>query len=455
MARRYEILSIGNAIADVLIHVPEAVIDDLSLEKGAMRLVDADTSARLVAAMGAASSTPIATAAGGSAANTAACVGLLGGRSAYIGKVADDDLGRFFRQSMEAAGVDFYCSTPHDRVPTATCVAAVTPDGERTMSTYLGACRELGPDDVDEELVREAELLFLEGYLLDSPSSKDALLKACRVAKSCGTTVAISLSDANCVRRHLHTLRMLAENDLVNVIVANEREISALFDVGSAEEAFTAILRDLWQTCVVTLGGEGAAVARGFGDGLDHDIYLHVGRVPAGKVEKIVDLVGAGDSFAAGYLLGLVRWSDQMRAAALGAACAANVISGSGARPVRPFVDDPEIAARIAPTPRTTAEAVAALLAFDETAKRLVQSHRRTGTIDATDWERVIDRSYEMLQQGDDHLTAYMASFRLFARGLADPRQPGWQDLRTMCVVSRRAAFNYHLADCIPDAHDF
>jgi sugar/nucleoside kinase (ribokinase family) len=455
LTRKYEILAIGNAIADVLGHVPENFITDLALEKGAMRLVDAETSAVMLEAMENSSSLRLQTAAGGSAANTAACIGLLGGRAAYIGKVADDALGAFFRESMEAAGVDFYCSTPHDSVPTATCVAAVTPDGERTMSTHLGACRELGPDDVDEGLVHSAELVFLEGYLLDSPSSTAALLKACKAANEVGTTVAISLSDANCVRRHIDTLRMLVENNLVQVIVANDKEIAAFFDVSTAEDAFPIILRDLYQTCVVTLGGDGAAIIEGFGDELDHDAVIHVRRVPAARVEKIVDLVGAGDSFAAGYLLGYVRWGDEVRAAGLGAACAANVISGAGARPARPFLQDSEIAQRIAPTPRTTAGAVATLLAFDEAAKRYVEAHDETDAHDPKAWSAIIDLSGAIAALGDDHLTAYMAAFRLYARGLENPLYPNWQDHQTMCVIARRTAFTHHLADSLPQKFTF
>jgi sugar/nucleoside kinase (ribokinase family) len=455
LTRQYEILAIGNAITDILGHVPECFITELALEKGAMRLVDSKASEMLLGAMDGASTTPLQMSAGGSAANTAACIGLLGGRAAYIGKVADDALGVFFRESMEAAGVDFYCSTPHNGVPTATCLAAVTPDGERTMSTYLGACRELGPDDVDEMLVQNADLVFLEGYLLDSPSSKKALLKACRAARSVGTTVAISLSDANCVRRNLATLRNLVEKNLVQVILANDREIAALFEVATAEEAFAVILRDLYQTCVVTLGDKGAAIVHGFGDGDDHSTDTHVRRIPAKPVGKIVDLVGAGDSFAAGYLLGSVRWDDDVRAASLGAACAANVISGSGARPAIPFLQDAEIARCIAPTPRTTATAVAALLAFDEAAGRYVAAHRETDAPDRRAWMAVLDQSDVIGTMSDDHLTAYMAAFRLYARGLDDPRYPNWRDHQTMCVIARRAAFKHHVADRLPETFTF
>lgn len=450
LTRKYEIVAIGNAIADVLGHVPESFLVDLGLEKGSMRLVDAKASSSIFSEMERATTTPIRTAAGGSAANTAACIGLLGGRAAYIGKVANDALGAFFRDSMEAAGVDFHCANPHGDVPTATCVAAVTPDGERTMSTYLGACRELGPDDIDASLVQEAELLFLEGYLLDSPSSSEALLKACRAARSVGATVAISLSDANCVRRHLPTLRHLIDKNLVDVILANDREIAALFEVDKADEAFPLILSHLLQTCVVTLGGEGAAVVRGFGDDLDHDVGLHVARVPAIDVETIVDLVGAGDSFAAGYLLGHVRWGDEKRAASLGAACAANVISGAGARPIKPFLQDAEIARRIAPTPRTNESAVATLIAFDNAAQRYVATHRKNGGSAHAEWLEIIDLTNEMLAHGDDHLMAYAAAFRLYARGLDNPLYRNWRDHQTMSAVTRRTAFTHHLADCLP-----
>lgn len=447
MTRKYELLSIGNAIADVLGHVPEEFINDNGLEKGAMRLVDSEMSAQLLESL---RSGPIMTTAGGSAANTAACVGLLGGRSAYIGKVGTDALGDLFRKSMETAGVDFHCASPHDIVPTATCVAAVTPDGERTMNTYLGACRELGPEDIPEDLVMDSELLLLEGYLLDSPTSAEALRHACRIARRAATPVAISLSDANCVRRHLKTLRELIDHCLVQIIVANEKEMAALFEVETAEEAFKLALRDLVQTCVVTMGSKGAVVFSGFGDGLGHDVGTHVRRIPAAAVETIVDLVGAGDSFAAGFLLGHVRWADDVRAASLGAACAAAVISAAGARPARPFPEYENVQQQIKPRPRDATarfcdEAVAALLAFDRAALAHLERFHEAGEHDPATWSEVIDRSDAMSSMGDDHLLAYMSSFRLLSHRLRDGLNINDGEYRTICINARRNAFKHHV----------
>ncbi|MNU37263.1 Ribokinase [compost metagenome] len=330
MAREYEILSIGNAIVDILSHVGENFISTHALDKGTMRLVDEAQSKAMLSTLAGTMQAP-----GGSAANTAACVASLGATSAYIGKVAEDDLGLAFRQGMGEAGVDFSGGELHEGVSTANCLAVVTPDGERTMSTFLGACRELSAADISEELVAASKILFLEGYLLDSPKSSAALQKAADDASTNGTLVALTLSDANCVRRNSMAFRSLINDGRgghVDVLIANEKEIAALLEVLGIEaedtERAISICRDRFDfTTVVTLGPEGAVSISG----------KTVTAVPAIPVDRIVDLVGAGDSFAAGFLVGHARGLPAEECLKLGAACASEIITTDGARPLRPL----------------------------------------------------------------------------------------------------------------------
>lgn len=335
MTAKYEVLSIGNAIVDILSHVEEDFISIHALQKGTMRLVDENQSKAMLATLGGTMQAP-----GGSAANTAACVASLGASSAYIGKIAEDALGLAFRQGMGDAGVDFSGGELQDSVSTANCLAVVTPDGERTMSTYLGACRELSADDISEELVASSKILFLEGYLFDSPKSAAALQKAAADARANGTLVALTLSDANCVRRNAPLFSSVVfgnslqrgNNGLVDVLIANEKEIAALLEVlgfqAEDTERAISICRDHFRfTTVVTLGPEGAASISG----------KTVTTVPAIPVDRIVDLVGAGDSFAAGYLVGHARDLPAEECLKLGAACASEIITTDGARPLRPL----------------------------------------------------------------------------------------------------------------------
>ena len=330
---KYEILSIGNAIVDILSHVDEEFLTRHSLEKGAMRLVDEATSRALLSTL-----SDTLQASGGSAANTAACIASLGASSAYIGKVADDELGHAFREDMGRAGVDFGSGEPFDAVATANCLAVVTPDGERTMSTFLGACRELSKNDISEHLVASSRIVFLEGYLFDNASSAKALHAAAHIARSAGREVALTLSDANCVRRNRELFKSMLVDGLVDVLIANEKEISALLEDVLAEiTAHEAIefCRSFSFITVVTLGPHGAAV---IADG-------EVSRAPAFVVDAVIDLVGAGDAFAAGYLVGHARGLPPLECLTLGAACAAEIITTNGARPNRPLSTLPAVAA--------------------------------------------------------------------------------------------------------------
>jgi sugar/nucleoside kinase (ribokinase family) len=231
---------------------------------------------------------------------------------------------------MGDAGVTFSSGKPFDAVATANCLAVVTPDGERTMSTFLGACRELSSTDISEDLVRESKLVFLEGYLFDSPNSGTALRRTITVAKKNGVPVALTLSDANCVRRNLDAFWYQIIRGNVDVLIANEKEIAALFEdehPGLTTDAAIELCHDFKCTTVVTLGADGAvAVSNGA-----------ITRVPALAVNRIVDLVGAGDSFAAGYLVGHARDLPMGERLTLGAACAAEIITTNGARPARPL----------------------------------------------------------------------------------------------------------------------
>jgi Sugar kinases, ribokinase family len=329
MSREFEVLSIGNAIVDILSHVGEDFIVQHGLQKGTMRLVDENQSRAMLAELG-----ETLQASGGSAANTAACIASLGASSAYIGKVAEDALGAAFREDMERAGVEFASGAAFDAIPTANCLAVVTPDGERTMSTFLGACRELGGADIPENLVAASDIVFLEGYLLDSGVSQTAIASAVRFARKYGSRVALTLSDANCVRRNRKAFKELIAVGLVDILIANEKEIVALLEdnePGITVEAAIEHCRSFDFTAVVTMGAHGAAAVEGGS----------VSRVEAFRVDRIVDLVGAGDSFAAGYLVGHARGLKPEDRLTLGAACAAEIITTNGARPSRPLAELP------------------------------------------------------------------------------------------------------------------
>lgn len=338
MSALHEVLSIGNAIVDVLSHVEEDFIPNHGLEKGTMRLIDSDMAVALLEGLD-----QKILASGGSAANTAACIASLGAGSAYIGKVANDANGIAFGLEMDSLGVMFESGTPCETVPTATCIAVVTPDGERTMSTFLGACRELEGKDIPDELVASSKTLFLEGYLLDNPSTTLAVEKAARRAKEAGREVVLSLSDANCVRRNRIQFNKLLAESLVDVVIANEKEIAALLEAEhgavTPHEAIE-ICRRFPFTSVVTLGPMGAAVVRGG----------TVERAAAYPVDAVVDLVGAGDAFAAGYLVGHSRGFKPLECLQLGAACAAEIITTNGARPHRPLLSLPRVQSILAGT---------------------------------------------------------------------------------------------------------
>ena len=310
-----DVVGIGNAMVDVLARTDDAFLDAHGLAKGAMTLVDATQSDALYDAMG-----PGVEISGGSAGNTMAGVAALGGIGAFIGKVRDDQLGGVFGHDIRAAGVQFDTPAATDGASTARCLVLVTPDAQRTMCTYLGACVELGPDDVDAALIAAAEVTYLEGYLWDPPRAKEAFRKALGVAHANGRRVALTLSDPFCVDRHRAEFRELAA-DHIDILFANESEIMSLYEV----DDFDAALQQVRGDCAVaalTRSEKGSVIVAGD--------EVHV--IDAHPVAEVVDATGAGDLYAAGVLYGLTHGWDLASAGRLGGLAAAEVISHIGAR---------------------------------------------------------------------------------------------------------------------------
>ena len=314
---RYDVLGIGNAIVDVLARAEEDFLLRQGMRKGGMALIDANRAEAIYAAMG-----PAVEVSGGSAANTIVGVASLGARSAFIGKVKDDLLGRAFAHDIRAAGVTFATTPAADGVPTGRCYVLVTPDGERTMNTFLGAAQDLHPADIDADMIAASAITYLEGYLWDPKNAKDAFLKAAKIAHDAGRIVALTLSDAFCVDRYRSEFLHLMRSKTVDLILANETELHSLYQTADFEAAVAALRADV-ATAVVTRSEKGCLVISP--DGME--------AVPAFPVERVVDTTGAGDLFAAGFLCGLARGADDRSCGRLGALAAAEVIQHLGARP--------------------------------------------------------------------------------------------------------------------------
>ena len=311
-----DVTGIGNAIVDVLAHAEDAFIAAQGLTKGTMALIDETRARALYAQMGQAVEVS-----GGSAANTIAGIASLGGRAAYVGKVARDQLGEVFSHDIRAVGVHFESVASESGVPTARCFVLVTPDAQRTLNTYLGACLELGPADIDEALIARSKVVYLEGYLWDPPAAKEAFVKAATLARRAGRKVALSLSDPFCVQRHRRELEELVDAH-VDILFANEHEVCALYEAPQLEQAMAAV-RGRCELSVLTLSDKGSVVLAG------NDTFA----VQAAKVDKVVDTTGAGDLYAAGFLYGYTQGRPPAECGRLGAICAAEVISHFGARP--------------------------------------------------------------------------------------------------------------------------
>lgn len=312
----FDVLGIGNAIVDVLTKADDAFLSQHGLVKGSMMLIDEARADTLYAAMG-----PGVEISGGSCGNTMAGVASFGGKGAYIGKVRDDQLGAVFGHDLKATGVSFETASATSGPATARCLILVTPDAQRTMNTYLGACTGLGPADIDVARVGSAQVTYVEGYLWDAPAAKHAVLKAFDAAHAAGRKVSITLSDSFCVHRYREEFRDLIRNK-VDILFGNEAEIKALYEVETFEEALEAARKEA-KIAALTRSEKGSVVIKG------SETY----EVPAAPVAKVVDTTGAGDLYASGFLFGYTHGKPLAECARLGGIAAAEVISHVGARP--------------------------------------------------------------------------------------------------------------------------
>jgi len=311
-----DVLTIGNAIVDVLARVEDHFLQENKLTKAAMRLIEETEAHRLYDQIG-----PSVVISGGSAANTAAGVASFGGRGSFIGKVRDDQLGEFFTHDIRAAGVSFEVSFSNSGPATARSFILVTPDGERTMNTYLGACVTLSEEDIDKRAVEQAQITYLEGYLWDPPAAKQAFVKAARLARAASRKVALTLSDSFCVDRHRKSFQDLIVRD-IDILFANEKELKSLYLAPTFDDALQRARQEV-ELAVLTRSEAGSVI-------VTKDEF-HV--VEAEKVAKVVDVTGAGDLYASGFLFGLTHGRSLSECGRLGSLAAAEVISHLGARP--------------------------------------------------------------------------------------------------------------------------
>lgn len=319
---RFDVVGLGNAIVDVIAAVEDSFLDKFNIRKNGMTLIEEARADALTAAAGDARFLS-----GGSGANTIAGVASFGGRAAYIGKVADDPLGEVFRRDMAAVGVPFDTSPLVEGPATARSIIFVTPDGARSMNTFLGASVEFSAADVDETVVRDGAILYLEGYLFDKDVAKAAFVHASEIASAAGRKVALTLSDNFCVERHRESFHHLIRNH-VDILFANEEELLSLYETRDFDKAVEA-LRAEAPLAAVTRSEKGSVVI-GDGDPI---------AVAAEPVEKVVDTTGAGDQYAAGFLFGIAKGLPLATCARLGHIAAAEVISHYGPRPEVPYAE--------------------------------------------------------------------------------------------------------------------
>ena len=317
-ASRYDVLGIGTAIVDVIARAEDDFLVAQGMNKGAMALIDEARAKAIYDAMG-----PATESSGGSAANTIAGVASFGARAAFVGKVRDDELGRAFAHDIRSIKVAFDTKPATSGPSTARCYIMVTPDGERTMNTYLGAAQDLRPADIEEAQVAAAEVVYLEGYLWDPPQAKEAFVKAAGIAHKNGRRVALTLSDSFCVDRYRAEFLDLIRKGTVDIVFANEHELRSLYETADFAVASMALQKDA-KLAVVTRSEKGCVV-------IDKDAMT---AVPAAPIAQVADVTGAGDLFAAGFLVGLARGKDVKTAARLGGLAAAEVIQHIGARPM-------------------------------------------------------------------------------------------------------------------------
>ncbi len=320
---KYDVLTIGNAIVDIIARSEDNFLVQEKIIKGAMNLIDAERAESLYAAMG-----PAIETSGGSASNTAAGVASFGGMSAFFGKVANDYLGEVFTHDIRAVGVDFNTKPLIKTPPTARSMIFVTPDGERSMNTYLGACMELDSNDIDAKVVADSRISYFEGYLWDPPRAKDAIRLAAKIAHENGRQVAMTLSDSFCVDRFRDEFLDLMRSGTVDIVFANETELKSLYQTSSFDAGLEAVRKDCPLTAV-TRSEQGSVVVT----------YEKTYAVEASPVENLVDTTGAGDLYAAGFLFGLTHGMNEENCARLGGIAAAEVIQQIGPRPQKKLAD--------------------------------------------------------------------------------------------------------------------
>lgn len=328
MSAPLDLLVLGNAIVDLIARTDEDFLADQGVTKGAMQLIDEERAESLFGAMG-----PATIVSGGSGANTAVGAALLGAKTGFVGKVRDDELGGLFAHDLKATGVSFTVPAAAEGPATARCFILVTPDGERTMNTYLGACQGLTPADVDEATVASARTVYLEGYLWDPPAAKDAFRKAARIAHNAGNAVALTLSDAFCVGRYREEFLGLIRDGSIDILFANIGELKSLYETDDEEAAIKALrdernFRGMHLLGLVTRSADGALVVKGG----------EIRSIEAAPVGEVLDTTGAGDLFAAGFLAGRARGLDNVSSARLGALAAGEIIQHIGARPQHDLV---------------------------------------------------------------------------------------------------------------------
>jgi sugar/nucleoside kinase (ribokinase family) len=318
----HDVVAIGNALVDVIAHCDDAFLAAHERTKGSMALIDVPTMEKLYSAMG-----PGIEISGGSAANTMVGVASFGGKSGFIGKTAADQIGEVFRHDIRAAGVTFETPPAANGEPTGRSLILVTPDGQRTMNTFLGVSPHLGNGEVDAALIRSGSILYLEGYLFDRDDAKAAFREAARIAADAGRPVALTLSDPFCVDRHRAEFLQLVKKQ-VDILFANEAEIMSLYETHSFDLAAQRAKADT-KFAALTRSEKGSVILAG-GEAIT---------IPAAPVEQVVDTTGAGDLYAAGFLFGVARGLSMERAGRLGSLAAAEVISHVGARPQVPLVE--------------------------------------------------------------------------------------------------------------------
>lgn len=315
MTPKLDVVGVGNALVDVVANVDEAFITAQGLSKGGMMLIDAARAEALYQMM-----PPAKESSGGSASNTIAGLASLGARVGFIARIGTDELGDVFAHDIRAQGVVFSTDKRDTAEPTGRCLIAVTPDAERTMNTSLACNVNFTPDDLSKELIQSARVVYLEGYLYDQPKAKEAYVQAAQWAREAGCEVALTLSDSFCVKRHHADFRKLVKN--VDILFANEHEILALYETDDFEVAARQAATEV-KLAVLTRSAKGATI-------ISNGQSVHVN---AEKVAKVVDLTGAGDAFAAGFLYGYTQGMSLAEAGRIAALCAAEVISHYGARP--------------------------------------------------------------------------------------------------------------------------